>query len=591
MAKIYISSTYKDLKEYREAVYRALHKLEGHEIRAMEDYVAADIRPLAKCRKDVEQCDVYIGLIAWRYGYIPENDNPEKKSITELEFQAARTAGRECLIFMLPPEAPWPAIWMDSNTGDAEAGKQIAQFRGLLEKSLLVSPFNNADQLAGLVNTAVSNWEKSKGEAAPCETPKDPVSGGAPQLREVKYSIFLGCSPLDQDLVSPWAKQLGTRGLKLLLNPRALFAETEVDFQNLEKSLIQCHSALIIITLEGFDQLKSRGSITTNIMRMMKNRTGYLGGLLVGVNRKDLPLDWPLTEIFDAVDTQSLVGKKGDVLTGQIVKAVVSRSPDSSFGTVGLPVTVVAMTQEELKDLISRPDQIRERMGSITFDKFKALCQELEKNQAGWNNRYAGLREQWKPFTHDGPTVEEIVLEIATNLNERILSELRQRLVKIQFYPFDPVKKKDPQLRCIYRDIAQTGCVIIVDEMSMFYPELRDAFRDSQFFNSPQVAIVTVSPFDPGRSSVNQILELETRSKLAGAFDRFALDYDPQCEFAVGDERRLRRWLHSSLPETMRSLREPRPDRSALRHFANEVGRSPAGPGITELLFAGRGKP
>ena len=38
MAKIYLSSTYSDLKEHREAVYRALRKMR-HDVIAMEDYV------------------------------------------------------------------------------------------------------------------------------------------------------------------------------------------------------------------------------------------------------------------------------------------------------------------------------------------------------------------------------------------------------------------------------------------------------------------------------------------------------------------------------------------------------------------------
>ena len=46
MARIYISSTYEDLKDYREAAYRALRRLR-HDVVAMEDYVAADERPLA----------------------------------------------------------------------------------------------------------------------------------------------------------------------------------------------------------------------------------------------------------------------------------------------------------------------------------------------------------------------------------------------------------------------------------------------------------------------------------------------------------------------------------------------------------------
>ena len=45
MAKIYLSSTYKDLAEARTAVYRVLRKM-GHDVVAMEDYVSSDQRPL-----------------------------------------------------------------------------------------------------------------------------------------------------------------------------------------------------------------------------------------------------------------------------------------------------------------------------------------------------------------------------------------------------------------------------------------------------------------------------------------------------------------------------------------------------------------
>ena len=52
MARIYISSTYGDLKEHREKAYRVLRQL-GHDAVAMEDYVATDQRPLGRCLADV----------------------------------------------------------------------------------------------------------------------------------------------------------------------------------------------------------------------------------------------------------------------------------------------------------------------------------------------------------------------------------------------------------------------------------------------------------------------------------------------------------------------------------------------------------
>jgi hypothetical protein len=105
MARIYISSTYGDLKEYREKVYRVLRQL-GHDAAAMEDYVATDRRPLARCLADVAACDVYVGVFGHRYGYVPVDDNPDRRSITELECRHAAALGIPRLIFLLDPDVP-----------------------------------------------------------------------------------------------------------------------------------------------------------------------------------------------------------------------------------------------------------------------------------------------------------------------------------------------------------------------------------------------------------------------------------------------------------------------------------------------------
>ena len=89
MAVIYISSTYEDLKNERQAAAQAVRRL-GHSTKAMEDDAASDKRPLDKCLEDVRKCDAYVGIFAWRYGFIPDGTD---KSITHLEYEAAKKAG------------------------------------------------------------------------------------------------------------------------------------------------------------------------------------------------------------------------------------------------------------------------------------------------------------------------------------------------------------------------------------------------------------------------------------------------------------------------------------------------------------------
>lgn len=169
--KIYLSSTFEDLNDHRESVYRQLRSLR-HDVIAMEDYVAADRRPLEQCLKDVRDSDVYIGIFAWRYGYVPERDNPERKSITELELLGAREAGKPCLLFLLKDDAPWLPGMMDATSGDNNRGAKISALRQSLREEQLVSFFESPDELATKVLAALYRWQMDSG--APPERPVAP---------------------------------------------------------------------------------------------------------------------------------------------------------------------------------------------------------------------------------------------------------------------------------------------------------------------------------------------------------------------------------------------------------------------------------
>ncbi len=156
MKKIYVSSTFKDLKEFRTAVYKQLRKLRM-DVVAMEDYVAGEKRPLAICVKDVAESDIYVGIFAWRYGYVPKENNPDFKSITELEYLAAGQHGKQRLIFLLRENTPWPPSFMDTHTKHGDSGKQIEQLRDELSTRHGVGFFTTPDELAKEVSAAVSN--------------------------------------------------------------------------------------------------------------------------------------------------------------------------------------------------------------------------------------------------------------------------------------------------------------------------------------------------------------------------------------------------------------------------------------------------
>jgi hypothetical protein len=89
--RIFVSSTFEDLKEHRTAAIRILRQL-GHEVLAMEDLVAASTLPLQKVLDMVDRSEAYVGIFAWRYGYVPGRDPAPGSAPTALAPLAARGA-------------------------------------------------------------------------------------------------------------------------------------------------------------------------------------------------------------------------------------------------------------------------------------------------------------------------------------------------------------------------------------------------------------------------------------------------------------------------------------------------------------------
>jgi hypothetical protein len=156
--RVYLSSTYEDLKAYREAVFAALEK-GGLDVARMEAYTAADERPLEKCLRDVAQSDIYVGVYTWRYGYEPpaEHGNPDGKSITELEYRKAESAKLRKLLFFAHPDtlAGWPDRFKDATTGAGEQGKKLDRFHKELGTEKTASFYRTPDELATLVLAAI----------------------------------------------------------------------------------------------------------------------------------------------------------------------------------------------------------------------------------------------------------------------------------------------------------------------------------------------------------------------------------------------------------------------------------------------------
>ncbi|MEO5682741.1 MAG: DUF4062 domain-containing protein [Chitinophagaceae bacterium] len=143
--KVYISSTYRDLKEHRKQVIDFFGKKtikENFDLLSMEGYVADDTVPAMECIEDVKECDVYILIIANRYGFIPTENNADEISVTEMEYNTAQADPQRTVLAFFADEKD-PQFTADSDADEALRTKKknkLLAFKNKVRDATLTHP-------------------------------------------------------------------------------------------------------------------------------------------------------------------------------------------------------------------------------------------------------------------------------------------------------------------------------------------------------------------------------------------------------------------------------------------------------------------
>ena len=116
----------------------------------------------------VDKADIYIGIYAWRYGWVPDFDNPEKISITEMEFNRAlerkqRGELQEILIFVMHEDHPIRA--RDKEDG-AEAQDKLTKFKERAAAGRVRLTFESPEELRSHVIHALADLKQREQESS-----------------------------------------------------------------------------------------------------------------------------------------------------------------------------------------------------------------------------------------------------------------------------------------------------------------------------------------------------------------------------------------------------------------------------------------
>ena len=148
--RIFVSSTYIDLIDYRKAAEKAINE-QGQKYEGMEYIGALQEEPVTASLEMVAQCDLFIGIYAWRYGTVPDGT---AYSITEQEYRHAQKLGKACLCYIVDEEFDWKPKFVDKGP----AAEKIALFKDSLSKEHVRATFKAPIHLENSIIRDLSNW-------------------------------------------------------------------------------------------------------------------------------------------------------------------------------------------------------------------------------------------------------------------------------------------------------------------------------------------------------------------------------------------------------------------------------------------------
>ena len=155
MKKIFISSTYIDLRDERKAAIEVVDR--DHHAVAMEKFFAEDHQSKDVCIGKLHDCDALVLMLGERFGTI---DPDEKVSITEFEYTTAKTLGIAVFAFL---KTRSDGSWQSTEIEADQIKKHLA-FKKRVDGEKYRKEFQTCDQLKTEILGAIANYERQHGE-------------------------------------------------------------------------------------------------------------------------------------------------------------------------------------------------------------------------------------------------------------------------------------------------------------------------------------------------------------------------------------------------------------------------------------------
>jgi Domain of unknown function (DUF4062) len=145
--QVFVSSTYVDLRDERDKIYKALMSMGCIPV-GMECFAAESVEQWEIIKQVIDDSDFYVLIIAGRYGTVASDG----RSFTEKEFDYALSRKKPVLVFCHESPQKLP---QDKADLEPEARNSLQKFRAKAMSNRMAAFWTNADELTMRVILAV----------------------------------------------------------------------------------------------------------------------------------------------------------------------------------------------------------------------------------------------------------------------------------------------------------------------------------------------------------------------------------------------------------------------------------------------------
>lgn len=153
---VFVSSIYEDLKEERKEVTQAILECDCMPL-GMEMFPASNLEQWNFIKKVIDKSDIYLTVIAGKYGSLGKDEHGRQVGYTEMEFDYALEQGKPILAFLVDSIGE---LERDRTESDDDRMDLLIKFREKVKTGRLVKFYKNKDDLRAKVMGSLNQLKK-----------------------------------------------------------------------------------------------------------------------------------------------------------------------------------------------------------------------------------------------------------------------------------------------------------------------------------------------------------------------------------------------------------------------------------------------